>query len=61
MARPVAIRAAWPEPVAVHDAQEARAEIAWVVELISAVRTVRSEMNVPPFDQEPGMAEGCRP
>jgi valyl-tRNA synthetase len=47
------IRASWPEPVAVDNAQAARAEIAWVVELISQVRTVRSEMNVPPSIKSP--------
>ncbi|HQT46368.1 MAG TPA: class I tRNA ligase family protein, partial [Acidocella sp.] len=47
------IRAAWPQAVAVHDAQAAVAEVAWVVDLISQVRTVRSEMNVPPSIKSP--------
>jgi valyl-tRNA synthetase len=47
------IRAAWPQAVAVHDAQAAVAEVAWVVDLISQVRTVRSEMNVPPSVKSP--------
>jgi valyl-tRNA synthetase len=55
------IRTAWPEPVAVPDAQEARAEIAWVVELISAVRTVRSEMNVPPSIKSPVWLKDAAP
>ena len=55
------IRTAWPEPVAVQDAQEARAEIAWVVELISAVRTVRSEMNVPPSIKSPVWLKDAAP
>jgi valyl-tRNA synthetase len=42
------VRAAWPERHAVHDAETARAELDWVVRFITAVRTVRSEMNVPP-------------
>jgi valyl-tRNA synthetase len=42
------IRAPWPEPFAVPGAAEARAELDWVVRLIGEVRTVRSEMNVPP-------------
>ncbi len=42
------IRAAWPAPVAVSDAAAARAELDWVVRLVGEVRTVRSEMNVPP-------------
>jgi valyl-tRNA synthetase len=55
------IRTAWPEPVAVQDAQAARAEIAWVVELISAVRTVRSEMNVPPSIKSPVWLKDAAP
>ena len=42
------IAAAWPEPFAVPGAEAARAELAWLVRLVSEVRTVRSEMNVPP-------------
>jgi valyl-tRNA synthetase len=42
------IRAEWPEPVAVPDAEAARAELDWVVRLVTEVRTVRSEMGVPP-------------
>jgi valyl-tRNA synthetase len=42
------IRAPWPEPVAVPDAEAARGELDWVVRLITEVRTVRSEMGVPP-------------
>ena len=41
------IRAAWPEPVGVPDAAAAREELDWVVRLISVVRSVRTEMNVP--------------
>jgi valyl-tRNA synthetase len=42
------IATAWPEPFAVPGEAEARAEIEWLVKLISEVRTVRAEMNVPP-------------
>jgi valyl-tRNA synthetase len=42
------IRTAWPEPREVSDAAMARAELDWVVRLISDVRSVRTEMNVPP-------------
>jgi valyl-tRNA synthetase len=42
------IRAPWPEAVSVADAPAARAELDWVVRLISEVRSVRTEMNVPP-------------
>jgi valyl-tRNA synthetase len=47
------IRAAWPEAFAVHEPQAARAEISWVVKMISELRTVRSEMNVPPSIKAP--------
>jgi valyl-tRNA synthetase len=42
------IRAAWPEAVSVPDAEAARGELDWVVRLVTEVRTVRSEMGVPP-------------
>ena len=42
------IRAPWPEPGVVPGAAAARAELDWLVRLVGEVRTVRSEMNVPP-------------
>ena len=47
------IGTAWPEPVPVPDAAMARAELDWVVRLIGLVRSVRSEMNVPPSKPSP--------
>jgi valyl-tRNA synthetase len=47
------IGAPWPEPVAVPDAEAARDEVAWVIHLISEIRTVRSEMNIPPSVKSP--------
>ncbi len=47
------INAPWPEPVGVHDPDAAREEVQWVVDIISQVRTVRSEMNVPPSVKSP--------
>jgi valyl-tRNA synthetase len=38
----------WPEAADVPGAAEAAAELDWVVRLIGEIRTVRSEMNVPP-------------
>ena len=38
----------WPIAVPVTDAAAARDELGWVVRLISMVRSVRTEMNVPP-------------
>ena len=46
------IRAAWPVPVPI-EAAAARAELDWVVRLVSEVRTVRAEMNVPPSALSP--------
>ena len=42
------IRAPWPAPAEVPGAEAARAELEWLVRLVGEVRTVRSEMNVPP-------------
>jgi valyl-tRNA synthetase len=42
------IKETWPSPAPVTGAEEARAELDWVVRLISLVRSVRTEMNVPP-------------
>ncbi len=42
------IRAPWPAACAVTGAAEARAELDWVIRFITAIRTVRAEMNVPP-------------
>jgi valyl-tRNA synthetase len=42
------VRAPWPEPCPVAEAPAARDEIGWLIRFITAVRTVRAEMNVPP-------------
>ncbi len=47
------IRAPWPEPAEIPGAAEARTELDWVVRLITEVRTVRAEMNVPPSQTGP--------
>jgi valyl-tRNA synthetase len=39
--------AAWPSPAGLDD-QGAEAEIGWVVDLVSAIRSVRTEMNIVP-------------
>jgi valyl-tRNA synthetase len=41
------VLAAWPEHDGLDDT-EAEGEIGWVVDLVSAIRSVRAEMNVPP-------------
>ena len=43
----------WPEKMPVPNAEEARAELDWVVRLISELRTLRSEMNIPPAQKAP--------
>ncbi|HUA78570.1 MAG TPA: valine--tRNA ligase, partial [Acetobacteraceae bacterium] len=55
------IRTRWPEPVAVADADSARAELDWVVRLIGEVRTVRAEMNVPPATPTPILLKDAMP
>jgi valyl-tRNA synthetase len=37
--------APWPKPVAAAD-EEAEAEIGWVIDLVTAIRSVRAEMNI---------------
>ncbi|MDD2795298.1 valine--tRNA ligase [Acidocella sp.] len=55
------INAPWPEPVGVHEPEAARAQVQWVVDLISQVRTVRSEMNVPPSVKSPVLLHDAAP
>ncbi len=55
------IRTAWPAPVPVADAEAARAELEWLVRLIGEVRTVRSEMNVPPATRTPILLKDALP
>jgi valyl-tRNA synthetase len=45
------IRAEWPEIAAVAGAPAAREELSWVKKFISEIRTVRSELNVPPSNK----------
>ena len=55
------IRAPWPAAVPVHAADEARAELDWVVRLISEVRAARSEVNVPPSVTTPLLVKDAAP
>src|SRR5271166_1499020 len=55
------IRASWPEPVSVPDAEAARAELDWVIRLIGVVRSVRAEMNVPPGKPSPVLLRDAPP
>ena len=55
------IRAAWPTATPVINPASARAELDWLVRLISEVRTVRSEMNVPPSSLAPILLRDATP
>ncbi|MFT9383054.1 MAG: valine--tRNA ligase [Acetobacter orientalis] len=47
------IAQAWPQPIVLNGAQDALAECDQMIRLISEIRTVRSEMNVPPSQKAP--------
>ena len=49
---PLLVLASWPKLAGLED-PNAEAEIGWLVDLVSAVRSVRSEMNVPAATQVP--------
>jgi valyl-tRNA synthetase len=53
------ILAPWPKPLGLENAA-ADAEIGWVIRLISEVRSVRSEMNVPAGAKVPLVVSGAR-
>jgi valyl-tRNA synthetase len=55
------IHAAWPGAAPVSGAAEARAELGWLVRLVGEVRTVRSEMNVPPSILAPLLLRDATP
>jgi valyl-tRNA synthetase len=38
----------WPDPARLPQDEAARAEMQWLIDLVASVRSVRSEMNVPP-------------
>ncbi len=55
------ITAPWPELMPVQDADAAVQEVGWVIDLISEIRTVRSEMNVPPSQKSPVWLQDAAP
>jgi valyl-tRNA synthetase len=55
------IGAEWPAPVPVPGAAEAGAELDWVVRLIGLVRSVRTEMRVPPSKPSPVLLRDAPP
>jgi valyl-tRNA synthetase len=50
--------AAWPQHDGLDD-DAAEAEIGWVIDLVTAIRSVRSEMNIPPATQLPLVFAGA--
>ena len=52
------IVAQWPQALAAVD-QEAQAEIDWLIRLVSAIRTARTELNVPPGAKLPMVVSGA--
>ncbi len=55
------IGTAWPSACVVGGADDARAELDWVVRLIGLVRSVRTEMNVPPSKPSPVLLRDAPP
>ncbi|NKC31544.1 valine--tRNA ligase [Falsiroseomonas selenitidurans] len=53
------IRAEWPKAAPVAEAEASREELDWLVRLISDVRGVRAEMNVPPSVTVPLLLAGA--
>jgi valyl-tRNA synthetase len=52
------IQTPWPEPAGLGDAA-ADEEMEWVIRLVTEIRSVRSEMNIPPAAQLPLMIAGA--
>jgi valyl-tRNA synthetase len=50
--------AAWPKHDGLDD-EAAEAEIGWVIDLVTSIRSVRSEMNIPPATQLPLVLAGA--
>ena len=53
--------APWPQAVTVSGVAEAGVEMGWVVDLITEIRSVRSEMNVPPSLKSPVLLQDAAP
>jgi valyl-tRNA synthetase len=55
------IAAQWPEPIAATGADDAVAECGQIIRLITEIRTVRAEMNVPPSQTAPVLLKDAAP
>jgi valyl-tRNA synthetase len=56
--RPLLALAPWPDQAGLND-DAAEAEIGWVVDLVTAIRSVRAEMNIPPATLTPLVLAGA--
>ena len=54
------VLAPWPKLDGLDDAK-AEAEIGWLIDLVTAIRSVRVEMNIPPATPIPVVLAGARP
>lgn len=54
-------QSAWPVSPQPRDAAEASAEMDWVIRLIGEIRTIRSEMNIPPAQMVPVLLRDAGP
>jgi valyl-tRNA synthetase len=55
------IRAPWPAPMPVAEAEAAREELDWIVRLISELRAVRAEVNIAPSITTPLLVKDAAP
>ncbi len=55
------ITASWPEPGPVREPEAATAELGWLIALISEIRSIRAEMNVPPAMKSPVYLQDAAP
>ncbi|HEX4861919.1 MAG TPA: valine--tRNA ligase, partial [Rhizomicrobium sp.] len=55
------IEAPWPDYAALPANEDARAEMRWLIDLVSGVRSVRAEMNVPPSAKIALLLKGATP
>ncbi len=55
------IEAPWPDYAVLPANEDARAELRWLIDLVSGVRSVRAEMNVPPSAKIALLLKGATP
>ena len=52
------MNAAWPQPAAVADAEEAVAAVGWLQEFVGGIRRIRAEMDIAPGQPVPVLLDG---